>query len=101
MTRFEGWSDKLEVEPYVIPPIVNDERDAYEQTLETFGESPDQGIKMSDGDYVEESLADMVDGPQPAVHSPHHLQSGSMAARLWGMIDDLPPPMGPFLSDEC
>jgi len=40
VARLEEWLDKLEVEPYVLAPIVSDEKwDAYEQTLETFGGS--------------------------------------------------------------
>ena len=38
VARLEEWLDKLEVEPYVLAPMVTQEKwDAYEQTLETFG----------------------------------------------------------------
>jgi acyl-CoA oxidase len=42
VARLEEWLDKLEVEPYVLAPIVSEEKwDAYERTLETFGGSED------------------------------------------------------------
>ena len=82
VVRLEEWLDKLEVEPYVLAPIVSEEKwDAYEGTLEIFGESLGLGIESGDDAYVEELLID-VDGPEPAVHSYRHLRSGSMVAKL-------------------
>ena len=41
VARLEEWLEKLDVEPYVLAPITSEEKwAAYEQALETFGESP-------------------------------------------------------------
>jgi hypothetical protein len=45
VARLEEWLEELDVEPYVLAPIVSDEKwAAYEQTLETFGEP--QGTRI-------------------------------------------------------
>ena len=81
VTRLEEWLDKLEVEPYVLAPIVSKERwDAYERTLETFGESQDMSIESRDGPYVKGlDINAVMKGFQSTTNS---LQSGAMAAKL-------------------
>ena len=76
VARLEEWLDKLDVEPYILAPIVSDEKwDAYEQTLEAF--------EPSDGAYVEELRTQTgMEGTRPATHSPRILQSGLTAAKL-------------------
>jgi len=80
VARLEEWLDKLEVEPYIVAPIVSEEKwDAYEQALETFGGPQDPEIEPSGGDYVEELHVDNeVKGSQSAGHSFCHFQSSSV-----------------------
>ncbi|KAF9650305.1 acyl-CoA dehydrogenase NM domain-like protein [Thelephora ganbajun] len=80
VARLEEWLDKLEVGPYVLAPIVSEEKwDAYEQTLETFGRSQDP----SDDAYLEDLDTNrMIEEPQSTASSLCFLQSGSMAAKL-------------------
>ena len=84
VARLEEWLDKLEVEPYVLAPIVSEEKwDAYERTLETFGESQDPWIELSDKAYVEElAVNTTLEEFQLTKHSPRRLRPGSMAAKL-------------------
>ena len=75
VARLEEWLDKLEIEPYVLAPIVSKEKwDAYEQTLETFGKSQDPKIEPKDGAYAERF--------RPAVGSLPFLRSGSVVTKL-------------------
>jgi len=84
VARLEEWLDKLEVEPYVLAPIVSDEKwDAYEQRLETFGGSQDPRVGSSDGVYMEDPhINTAVEGFGPAAHSPRQLQPNSVTTRL-------------------
>lgn len=84
VARLEEWLDKLEVEPYVLAPIVSDEKwNAYEGTLETFGRLQDPRIEPRDGAFVEGLYIDAVtEGSQSATHSLRLLQSASAAAKL-------------------
>ena len=74
--RLEEWLDKLGVEPYVLAPIVSDEKwDAYEQMLDAF--------EPSDGAYVEEPhIQAGMEGTRPTTHSTRIPQSGSTTAKL-------------------
>ena len=84
VARLEEWLDRLEVEPYILAPIVSEEKwDAYERTLETFGRSQDSEIESSDGPYAGELDIDTVmEGFQPATYSLRFHQSALMAAKL-------------------
>ena len=84
VVRLEEWLDKLEVEPYVLAPIVSEEKwDAYEQTLETFGGSQDPGMGPIDETYGEELHVDaMMERSRSTAHSFCHFQSSSMTAKL-------------------
>ena len=54
VARLEEWLDKLEVEPYVLAPIVSDEKwDVHEETMETFGRPQDLRIEPNDDVYTE------------------------------------------------
>jgi len=73
VVRLEEWLDKLEVEPYVLAPVVSEEKwDAYEQKLETFGGSKDPGA----GPDVEKPRY------QPTSRSLYQPWSGSATAKL-------------------
>jgi len=82
VARLEEWLDKLEVEPYVLAPIVSDEKwDAYERSLETFGSSQGPAAESSDGPYSEGLDIDtVIQGSQPTAHSFRFHQSVAMAA---------------------
>lgn len=82
VARLEELLDKLEVEPYVLAPIVSDEKwDAYERTLETFGSSQNSEAESSDGPYSEGLDIDtVIEGSQPTAHSFRFHQSVAMAA---------------------
>lgn len=84
VARLDEWLDKLEVEPYVLAPIVSDEKwEAYEQTLETFEGSQDLGIEPSDGVYPKGlDIGTVMEGSQSITHLSRFLHSGSMAAKL-------------------
>lgn len=85
VARLEEWLDKLEVEPYVIAPIVSEEKwDAYELTLEMFGGSQNAGIELGDGTYLGElDIGMAIEGSwQSTTRSLRHLQSGPMTAKL-------------------
>jgi len=88
VVRLEEWLEKLEVEPYVLAPMVSEEKwDAYEQTLETFGGPQDSGIESSDGAYMGELHVDkVVERSQSTAHSLFHLQSSSVTAKLRRMV---------------
>ena len=80
VARLEEWLDKLEVEPYVLAPIVSEEKwDAYEQRLETFGRLQDPKIESSDGAYAE-GLE--TEGFRSTMPSPPFFRSGSVATKL-------------------
>ena len=77
VARLEEWLDKLEVEPYILAPIVSDEKwDAYERTLETFGSSQDPEAPYSEGLDIDT----VIEGSQPTAHSFRFHQSVAMAA---------------------
>ena len=82
VARLEEWLDKLEVEPYVLAPIVSDEKwDAYERTLETFGQDPE--VESSDGPYsAGVDIDTVIEGSQPTAHSFRFHQPAAMAAKL-------------------
>jgi len=81
VARLEEWLDKLEVEPYILAPIVSEEKwNAHEQSLETFGQSQDPGIEVSDSGSVKE--LDLTKGSQSTTHSFRFSNSGSAAAKL-------------------
>lgn len=86
VARLEEWLDKLEVEPYILAPIVSQEKwDAHERSLETFGRSQDQEIMPGDGLYTEGLDIDtVIENPrfQPIAHPPRFHQSVAMAAKL-------------------
>ena len=79
VARLEEWLDKLEIEPYVLAPIVSEEKwEAHEQTLETFGGSLASNMEPSDsanakGLYIDTS----IEGSQSIIYSPR-----SVAAKL-------------------
>ena len=85
VARLEEWLEKLEVEPYVLAPIVSEEKwNSYERTLETFGRSQDPEVESSDGPYAEGlDLDTVMEGFRPTTtHSLRFHQPVSMAAKL-------------------
>jgi acyl-CoA oxidase len=84
VVRLEEWLDKLEVEPYVLAPIVSEEKwNAYEETLETFESSQDLEIEPSVRAYAEGlNNSTAADRTHFTTHSLRLLQSGSMVAKL-------------------
>ena len=81
VARLEEWLVKLEVESYVLAPIVSEEKwDTYEQTLEGFGEPQDPGIEPSGGAYVEDlhvhrpNLSTGVSSPTRTASTKHLLE---------------------------
>lgn len=84
VARLEEWLDNLEVEPYVLAPMVSEEKwDAHEQTLETFGRSQDPETEPSDGAYAKSlDIGAAMEEFQSTAHSLRSLQSGSMTAKL-------------------
>ena len=82
--RLEEWLEKLEVEPYVLAPIVSEEKwIAHEQTLETFGELQDPKIELNlDGSLGSFDVDVVVGGSQSIPHTLRRLQPESVAAKL-------------------
>lgn len=81
VARLEEWLEKLEVEPYVLAPIVSEEKwVAYEQTLETFGESQDEqdlGLRAEWAD-----INAMMERTKSIGYAYRRLQPDSIAAKL-------------------
>jgi hypothetical protein len=82
--RLEEWLEKLEVGPYVLAPIVSEERwVAHEQTLETFGQLQDPRVGLGVDDDVERFDIDIVMEGSQSIARPlrlHH--SDSITAKL-------------------
>jgi acyl-CoA oxidase len=73
VARLEEWLEKLEVEPYILAPIVSDERwAAHEQTLETFGGPQDPRIELGlgvDGRRKPVDINTVMEGSEPITHT--------------------------------
>ena len=81
VARLEEWLEKLEVEPYVLAPIVSEEKwVAYEQTLETFGESQNEQNVGPRAEWPDMNAT--MGGTDPFRHAFRHLQSDSTTAKL-------------------
>ena len=79
--RLEEWLEKLEVEPYVLAPIVSEEKwMAYEQTLETFGESQNEQRVDPHAEWPDVNA--MMERTESVGYAFRRLQSDSMAAKL-------------------
>jgi len=83
VVRLEEWLDKLEVEPYVLAPIVSEERwDEHEQTLETFGPSQDlQRIEPRDGAHAKGLYTDTGTG-KSTTHPLRSFRPGPVTSKL-------------------
>lgn len=83
VVELEEWLDKLEVEPYVLAPIISEERwDAHEQTLETFGQPQDlPRTKPHDGAHVKGLGTDVATG-ESNTHPLRSFRPGPMAPKL-------------------
>ena len=85
VASLEEWLVKLEVEPYILAPIVSEEKwDAYEQTLETFGlQDLSLRIEPRNSPHVKGmELNAATAGSRSTTHSLRFTQSSLVAAKL-------------------